>query len=94
MSEEEIIKKVENIIYTLNEVLEDENYDYEEKESAKEQLEITQGLLDLYQKEKEKNNKIKDTLLSRVSNKKRVNRTMNYVKLNSKNKVGHNRYMY
>ena len=42
MSEEEIIKGIENIIYTLNDCVEEhEWYDEEEIESAKEQLKFT-----------------------------------------------------
>lgn len=53
MSEEEIIKGTTNIIYTCNEVIEDsEWYSQEERESAKELLKFTQGLLDLYNKTK------------------------------------------
>lgn len=56
MSEEEIIKGITNIIYTCNDVIEDKEwYDQEEIESAKEQLKFTEGLLDLYNKEKEQN---------------------------------------
>lgn len=59
MSEDEIIKGITNIIYTCNDAIEDKEwYDQEEIESAKEQLKFTEGLLDLYNKEKEKNSKI------------------------------------
>lgn len=59
MSEEEIIKGITNIIYTCNDIIEDnEWYDQEEIESAKEQLKFTEGLLDLYNKQKEANKSI------------------------------------
>lgn len=65
LSEEEIIKKANEFINTLNEIIYDESdwYDYEELESAKEQLPVIQGLLKLYEEEKEKNKKIKDASL-------------------------------
>lgn len=63
MSEEEIIKGITNIIYTFNDVIQDKEwYNQEEIESAKEQLRFTQGLLDLYNKEKEKNEELEELL--------------------------------
>ena len=60
MSEEEIIKKANEFISTLNEIIYDESdwYDYEELESAKEQLPVIKGLLKLYGEEKEKNKEL------------------------------------
>lgn len=60
MNEEKIIKGIEHIIYELNDILENENewYDFEEIESAKEQLKLTEGLLDLYNKQKAYKNKL------------------------------------
>ncbi len=48
-----------------------------------------QGLLDLYQKEKEKN-EFFQKLFSVSQNRKRKNRTMDYKKINSSNKTGMN----
>ena len=55
MNEEEIIKKTNEFIDTLNDIVYDESdwYDYEELESAKEQLPVLEGLLDLYKNLKE-----------------------------------------
>ena len=67
MTEEEIIKGITNIIYTCNDVIEDKEwYDQEEIESAKEQLKFTEGLLDLYNKEKEKNKKAVEMLQEHI----------------------------
>ena len=52
MSEEEIIKQINNVIYDLNAVNEDW-YTIDEIETAKEQVKYIQGLLDLYNKQKE-----------------------------------------
>ena len=58
MSEEEIIKQINNVIYDLNAVNEDW-YTIDEIETAKEQVKYIQGLLDLYNKQKEKIKELK-----------------------------------
>ena len=76
MTEEEIIKKVKYYISVYDEVSKDcEWYDAEEQESAKEQLEFTQGLLDLYNKQKQEaehyraENSIRDKSLFNIAEK-------------------------
>lgn len=56
MREEEIIKEVNRAIYRLKEITDDEWF----FEMDKQCLQAIQGLLDLYQKEKEKNEELKE----------------------------------
>lgn len=77
MTEEEIIHCIELCI--------------ENKGIPSEGINWVKGLLDLYKKEKEKNKKIKESLTFRVGkSREKENHTMEYEKLNKKNKFGHN----
>lgn len=87
MSEEEIIKGITNIIYTCNEAIEDEEwYSQEERESAEEQVKFVQGLLDLYNKEKEKNKERKERLQEEI-NENCILKTKLYGESISKDKI-------
>ena len=58
MSEEEIIKQINNVIYDLNSVNEDW-YTIDEIETAKEQVKYIQGLLELYNKQQKEIKELK-----------------------------------
>lgn len=54
MSEEEIVKKTQYSIMVLNKVLNEDFYDYEEKESVKEQLSVLERFIRFIPKRKRK----------------------------------------
>ena len=67
MSEEEILRKAKDFIIFMNDVIENYlDYDYEENKTAYEDKALVQGLLDLYEKEKEKNKTLEELLQGRL----------------------------
>lgn len=84
MTEEEIMKQLKKACIL-------DPLCYEVDCLFEEDLQAIRGLLDLYKKEKEKNKKIKESLTFRVGkSREKENHTMEYEKLNKKNKFGHN----
>lgn len=88
MSEDEIIKYANNIINAtfIEATLQDKDGDIIEQGFVNK--DAIQGLLDLYQKEKEKNKELESLL--RLNKRKKKNNTTEYSKLNKLNKFGHN----
>ena len=62
MNEEQLIKKTNEFIDTLNDIIYDESdwYDAEELESAREQLPVLEAWIKLYEKQKQEIKKLKN----------------------------------